>query len=184
MFGLQVTTPIYRFEGVEQCSLILDQALGIHNSDQSQEVNDYIIFLDVDECSFHEYFKNCEENRLSKSWIEYDHHHSAILVRMESKQHAAASMSIHSIIDTWALSMNSILIPTSTAHVRSATRTKKPDCAWQPAELPPGRDDLWPSIVVEVVWTETRASLEEYVLFPKPLGLLILELLYTNVVAR
>lgn len=61
------------------------------------------------------------------------------------------SFSTRSFIDIWAIN-----------HARN--RSKKPDCAWQPANLSTGRrnlrlNTLCPFIMVEVRWTETRAVL-------------------------
>ncbi|PGH35893.1 hypothetical protein GX50_01218 [[Emmonsia] crescens] len=44
--------------------------------------------------------------------------------------------------------------------VKGTTRSKAPDCAYQPGTFPAGRDEKWPSVVLEIGLSESRAKLE------------------------
>lgn len=46
------------------------------------------------------------------------------------------------------------------AAVQGTTRTKAPDCSYAPRPLPAGRSDKWPSIVVEIGYSESPRKLE------------------------
>ncbi|KKZ60372.1 hypothetical protein EMCG_04887 [[Emmonsia] crescens] len=44
--------------------------------------------------------------------------------------------------------------------VKGTTRSKAPNCAYQPETFPAGRDEKWPSVVLEIGLPESRTKLE------------------------
>ncbi|KAJ5168071.1 uncharacterized protein N7482_003665 [Penicillium canariense] len=163
MFGLPATTPQYPYRGVEQCSWVLDQELLRLEGERGG--NPHVIISGVDERSFLEGFVNSGEELLTKSWVTYDFHRCIVLLEMESEVHAAATASGTTLIQNWALGMTSTLTPMTAANIRGRTRSKKADASWKPAEIPSARDTKWPTMVLEVKWSEPRSKLTQDMLF-------------------
>lgn len=163
MFGLPSTTPKYQFEGVKQCSAILEKEM--ERWRHKKKGNPYVVISAVDERTFLECFIDPSEDLLKNSCMTYDPHRSLVLLRMETLYHAAASDAFIGALSTWSDQMNSILLQISRAAIKAPTRTKKADCAARPADLPAGREKLWPSLIVEVRYSEPRTQLQNDMLF-------------------
>lgn len=162
MYGLPAETPMFQFYREEQCGQILDQQL-----DRFERTGEgpYVIITSVDERSFLECFTRSRYDLLRKSCVSYDKQHSIILIEMESKVHASACHSFTGIIETWGGQAESILMPSGSASFRGTTRTKRGDCSWMPAEIPSGRSPKWPTLAVEVQWSEPTSHLMDDIRF-------------------
>jgi hypothetical protein len=55
---------------------------------------------------------------------------------------------------------NRKLARTAMADITSSNRTKRSDQAYAPKYLPEGRDEKWPTVVIETGYTESMAKLE------------------------
>ncbi|KXG52013.1 uncharacterized protein PGRI_082970 [Penicillium griseofulvum] len=82
---------------------------------------------------------------------------------MPTTVHEVATTQFQSILQSWIQqgdgNGNYPVMCTLGASVRGTTgKTKRPDCSWVPAHT--GLSTHYPSIIVEVAWTETRKKLE------------------------
>ncbi|KAJ5812513.1 hypothetical protein N7474_008814 [Penicillium riverlandense] len=155
---LPSTTPRYEYEGIQGFLHILEQEQERYEREGS--FNPYIIFA-IDEHSFLECFVDSEEDLLTKSWETYDHSSHNILIKMETANHAVAAGAFDSIFSTWARRVrDNPLACTARTAVRGHTRTKRADSSWTPVFLPAGRSPKWPTLVLEVAWSERRPKLE------------------------
>ncbi|CAG7990683.1 unnamed protein product [Penicillium salamii] len=87
------------------------------------------------------------------------------LIEMESEVHASGCDAFKFLIEAWVNKLKSVVTPTGTAMFRGITRKQKADCSWKPAELPSGRSPKWPTMAVEVRWSESASHLMNDVCF-------------------
>jgi hypothetical protein len=153
------STPKYDFKGIQDCLRILEQPCEEYEG-YTESVNPYIIFT-IDERPFLDCFANGEESPLRKSWESYDPSLNELLVkRTESGPHAIAVGVFTDKFLEWRgpVDDNYPLTTTTTKPFRgSLGQIKRADCAWTPTHS--DLDRKWPSIVVEVVWSEPRGKL-------------------------
>jgi len=160
---LPSTTPRYEYEGIQHCLQILEQ--WSERSERESRPNPYLIFA-IDERSFLECFVNSGESLLTKSWETYDHSSNHVLIKMQSVEHATAAGAFDVIFTLWAHGVRDTpLSSTSTRIVRGHTRTKRADSSWTPRDPPAPRSTKWPTLAVEVAWSEPRAKLQQDVAF-------------------
>lgn len=149
---LPSTTPTYEYKGIQDSLQILDREL----EDSS---NPYIVFI-IDERSFLDCFENSEEGLLRTSWDTYDPSSNRLVVRMQTIIHSSASGSFASIFSSWPKDDNYRLIPMTKASVRGQSgMNKQADYSWTPIQS--GRLKEFPTMVVEIAWSETRTKLVE-----------------------
>lgn len=130
-------------------------------------INPYIIFI-IDDRSFLEYFKNGDERRLRKSWKLYERSTNHLVIeRPTSTVHEAAKGAFEALFALWAArDLNHPLIATGNASFQGTSNTEQAaDSGWRPGYSTGGRETDWPTIAVEVVWTERRIQVEEDVKF-------------------
>ena len=159
--GLPTTTPIYRYQDVEQC--LRDFELESKRS----RAGSYIIFDHVDRRTFQECFKDdSADSLLQHSFKTYHFSAQAIVLTMTvTNQHEAAHREFAWIFENWTKDQESRLIGTGGASAQGYTREKRADSTWKPASRPPGRGLKWPTVVVESAWSESLAKLKEDSLF-------------------
>lgn len=162
MYGLPTTTPMFQFHGEEQSSRILDQEFDRY---ELTGKDPYVIVTSVSERSFLENFTKSSNDILRKSCVSYDEQHSIVLIEMESEVHASGCDAFRFLIEAWVTKSKSVVSPTGSAMFRGITRKKKADCSWKPAELPSGRSPKWPTMAVEVRWSEPASHLMNDVCF-------------------
>ncbi|KAJ6127833.1 hypothetical protein N7471_009050 [Penicillium samsonianum] len=143
----------YEFKGIQDCLQILDQKQ--EQYEKNMDSFPYVFFT-IDERAFLDCFENSEERELRKSWEFYDPSIKLLLVKiMESGPHATATAAFTQIFLTWRgpFDPNRPLVSTATNIFRgSLNKKKKADCSWTPAH--PGLNRKWPTIAVEVAWSE------------------------------
>ncbi|KAJ5193493.1 hypothetical protein N7449_009635 [Penicillium cf. viridicatum] len=158
---LPSTTPKYEFKGIQHCLQIVEEP-----GEQDEQCkgymdsrNPYVIFT-IDERSFLDCFQNSEERSLRKSWEFYDHSINELLVNiMETTPHAVGTTAFTGIFLAWSgpYNPNYPLVGTGTAIFRgSSNQKKRADCSWMPEHS--GLDRRWPTIAVEVAWSEPRGK--------------------------
>lgn len=159
---LPSTTPKYEFKGIQHCLQVVE---GPGEQDEQCEGymdsrNPYVIFT-IDERSFLDCFQNSEESSLRKSWEFYDPSTNELLVNiMETTPHAVGTTAFTRIFLAWSepSNPNYPLVGTGTALFRgSSNQKKRADCSWMPEH--PGLDRRWPTIAVEVAWSEPRGKM-------------------------
>lgn len=157
---LPYTTPKYEFNGIRHLLQILERP---GEEDEQCEgymesCNPYIIFT-IDERSF----LDClvESRSLGKSWECYDPSINELLIKiMEPAPHALGTTAFADIFHAWRGPYNPVypLEPTGTMIFRgNSNKKKRADCSCRPEH--PGLDMKWPTIAVEVVYTETPGKM-------------------------
>ncbi|KAJ9489682.1 hypothetical protein VN97_g3570 [Penicillium thymicola] len=162
---LPSTTRRYEFKGIQHCLEIVE---GPEEEDEQYEQyagstlldGKYVIFT-IDEGSFLDCFLNAEESSLRKSWEAYDPSMNELLVKtIESVPHSVGTGTFTHLFHRWLgpYDANYPLIGIGTTSCRgSSNNRKRPDCAWVPKHS--GLDRKWPTIVVEVSYSETPAKM-------------------------
>lgn len=154
-------TPIYPFKGFQDCFDIIQQA--IDQYDEGSKTSNPFIGFDIDGPSFLTYFENGEENMLSLSWEIYDHTDHILRIKMTSSEHEIAKGTFTEIFSAWHRGHSrDRLVNTGEQSVRSQNRiTKRADTSWRPEYPPGGRGYKWPTIAVEVAWSERRPKVKD-----------------------
>ncbi|CRL24519.1 unnamed protein product [Penicillium camemberti] len=166
------TTPKYEFKGIQHLLQIVE---GLEEQDEECEGymegymesrNPYIIFT-IDERSFLDCLENPEARSLRQSCECYDPSINELLVKiMESPPHAQGIFAFTKMFHAWQGpdNENYPLGDTGATLFRGTSNTKKrADCSWRPEHS--GLDRKWPTIVVEVVYSEGPAKMIEDVKF-------------------
>lgn len=157
--GLPATTPICRYQGIEQCLRSFELEVERCNREGHRDV--YVVVSDVDERSFRECFENSGERRLTTSWETYNFISHTVILKMTSTIHDVAHRIFCRVFEDWARQATSLLIPTGAAKVVESTRAKRPDSSWKPEVPGLGKDGKWPTIIVEAAWTESSRKLAQ-----------------------
>ncbi|CAG8909513.1 unnamed protein product [Penicillium egyptiacum] len=164
--GLPTTTPRYQYQGIKQCLRCFELELERYNRDGQPADYSYIIFDHVDERSFQECFEDeSGESLLTHSFVTYNFISLTIVMKLPTPTHETAHRSFSEIFATWSRGQESRLVPIGRVTIEGSTRRKCPDSSWKSSIQAPGRDLKWPTILVEVGWSESRAKLREDVLF-------------------
>jgi hypothetical protein len=152
------TTPRYRYEGIQQCLQILEQEQ--ERLDREGRCDPYLIVNAIDERSFLELGS---ERDLRKSCEAYDHSSHQVLINIAvSSEHAVAGGTFNTIFTIWAHNViNTPLLNTGRRSVRGQTRTKNADLSWTLRDPPGGRSLKWPTLAVEVAFSEPRRKVEQ-----------------------
>lgn len=155
---LPSTTPKYEFKGIQHLLQIVEGPG--EEDEQCEGHNPYIIFT-IDERSFLDCLENSPSRSLGKSWECYDPSINELLVKiMESPPHGVAISAFTEIFLAWRGPYNSNypLEGTGTIIFRgNSKKKKKADCSWRPEHS--GLDRKWPTIAVEVAYTEPPAKM-------------------------
>ncbi|KAJ5676320.1 hypothetical protein N7536_012492 [Penicillium majusculum] len=93
--------------------------------------------------------------------------HGSFIERPTSTVHEAAKGAFEALFALWAArDLNHPLIATGNASFQGTSNTEQAaDSGWRPGYSTGGRETDWPTIAVEVVWTERRIQVEEDVKF-------------------
>lgn len=163
---LPPNTPKYEFRGIQDCLQILDRQCEQYEGYMGI-LNPFLIFI-IDDRSFLDCFENGEERLLRKSWKLYEPSTNHLFIEMPTSTiHEAAKGAFEAVFERWAGDdSNHPLVVTGGANFRgSSNRSKCPDSGWRPGYSAGGRATDWPTIAVEVVWSERRVQVEEDVKF-------------------
>lgn len=97
----------------------------------------------------------------------YDPTHHVITLKMASRMHSGAALKFSSFVDAWTRSMGlrRVLYPAGSALVPGESKRKAPDASWVPKWPGSKTRRHWPSMVVEVAFTESRTNLENDIRF-------------------
>lgn len=145
--------PKYAYRGEEQFLQDFQHAL---NTAQSR--SEWLLLTKVTKEIFHAVFLESEEPPFS-SVSSYDDQLEILLLRMVvSRTHEAAAHEFHRLLGN-ATTRYGVQLRVYGGYHSAADRGKIPDVAWRPIRLPRGRSLDWPSVVLEVSFSETRQKL-------------------------
>lgn len=141
-------------------------------SDDGKGRSEYMLFTGVDQQTFtHDFDSDILDNShtwTTISWCGFDAINSLLLVRMpKSKEHEEAAKrfdyQFHEALKPTGL-VNAIRMWGS-ATIHSNNGSKEADLAWRPNRLPPQRSDNWPSVVLEVSFSEKSSKINSDIRF-------------------
>ncbi|KAJ6036208.1 hypothetical protein N7540_000487 [Penicillium herquei] len=167
MDGLPAKRPVCQFIE-EQCCQFIEQELDKYE-DTGEDF--FVVISSVDEGTFDKHFTNSSEDSLRKCCKSYDPQQYMVLIEMESEIHASASDAFKKIMVFWLAKSKTLIMSRSTASVRGKLtgihqgRLKRADGSWRPAEPPSERSTKWPTMVVEIKWSEPTAYLMKDIIF-------------------
>ncbi|KAL4911801.1 hypothetical protein BDW62DRAFT_196196 [Aspergillus aurantiobrunneus] len=116
----------------------------------------------VDDKTFTTEFLEAEDAPFSR-WCAYDRTLELLLINMvKSKAHENAAGLFDNVFHEALITVG---MERSLETIGAATHFatiggKEPDRAWQPTRLPQDRSDKWPTIVLEVAYSETKSKLQ------------------------
>lgn len=159
----------YPYRGRQQFLVDFEGERHRHRTNASGHISEWFILTGVDNHIFRsEFIDPVDWNTPWTSWDSYDAHLQLLLVRMTNlPAHETASLTFHNIfleaVEPTGLKRSLKQIG-STTHFTSLG-AKEPDQAWRPHRLPFNRSRDWPSVVVEVAYSETESKLDSSVRF-------------------
>ncbi|OAX79724.1 hypothetical protein ACJ72_05909 [Emergomyces africanus] len=153
---LHLPPDVSEYEYSDLCHLqeVTGQAYNhfIANSSQSP----FVIFtnLPVDD------FEQHEDNFCGR--VDYNPNLQLLVLTMVSFPHEVAAGVFERLVDDRAneSGVRRILLPRGSTRTDTPDRRKQADKSWIPRELPAGRTTQWPSVAVEVGYSETREKLK------------------------
>lgn len=166
LFGVSPSTSEYRYAGLEAFNEVLDSEYWAFEEDRTGQKSEFLIFSHFDEHTFlaDRSYPSNQSDRLSRSYSEYITASSLLLVIMTTEAHEQAHEALNDMIIRKLVQMGGLdlqLQMISQAEKESNGRKKKADKSYRPRELPDGRSNYWPSVTVEVAYTENRGKLDE-----------------------
>ena len=159
----------YPYRGRQQFLVDFEAERRRHQTNTSGHASEWFLLTGVDDHIFRsEFIDAVDQNTPWTSWDSYDAHLQLLLVRMtKSHAHETASITFHNMfleaVEPTGLkrSLKDILGATHFASLGA----KEPDQAWRPHRLPSNRSRDWPSVVVEVAYSENESKLGSSVRF-------------------
>lgn len=159
----------YPYRGRQQFLVDFEMEQRCHRAGNQGHVSEWFLLSEVDNHTFVKDFLDPVDQRTPwTSWSSYDPHLGLLLIRTtKSLAHETASQSFYMIL---LESIESKELQRSIRNIGSATHfsslgAKEPDLAWSPYQLPRGRSRDWPSVVLEIAYSETELKLGSDVRF-------------------
>ncbi|CAG8903482.1 unnamed protein product [Penicillium egyptiacum] len=156
--GLPPSTHRYQYECEQQ---FLDVMFREHDLWSRGETNEFVVFINLDERTFHRGFLESSEKLINNSWQSYSSLSQCLHARMKTGTHEELHFAFYDLL-------REKLVPMGLGHSlhRQGGRTtsggpkgKQADNGLYPRRLPPGRTDKWPSVVIEVAFSESKTKL-------------------------
>ncbi|KAJ5795294.1 hypothetical protein N7457_001893 [Penicillium paradoxum] len=151
--------PVYQYRDREQMLNTIKQAVATASKDTTSE---WCLIKRVNDSIFTSEFLLAKEGPFA-SWSSYDAQLDCVLLRVtKSEAHEVAS-EIFSVLLYDAvkpMGMDRSLRPTGSATHYAAIGAKEADKAWKPLRLPRGQSGDWPSVVLEVAFSEMAITLQ------------------------
>jgi hypothetical protein len=156
--GLPPTTHTYPYTGPEEFLDTLTEEYGLWQSNTSN--SEYVVFTNVNEKTFNQDFVNSDDNLLA-SWDSYCASSQVLVAKMHSKTHedAVFNLTILTADKLGPMGLKHALQRTGRHGIREGDRAKEPDNGFYPRRLPQGRTNKWPSIALEVAYSESESKL-------------------------
>ncbi|KAK2742426.1 hypothetical protein FQN55_007864 [Onygenales sp. PD_40] len=135
------------------------RAAGYIDSDGGQRLDRYVVFRNVAPNAMRD-FSNLRHLGRSKDQSLTCH---LLIINMISRDHASAICYFEKLLegklDEMRPRLSLELRPCGGADVQGTTRTKCPDTSYRPRSLPHTRSAKWPSLVLEVGYSESASKL-------------------------
>lgn len=160
LFRLSALTNQYEYGDSKRFNSIVNEELRLFTADHKSR-SEYIIFTGVDGETFDRDFVSHDGD--ATDFNTYSATHQVILFKMESHTHALAHRTFDHMLHDKLRDMGNMqdqIRPFGAAHVQGEDRKKRADESYLPKRLPRARNNHWPSLVVEVGYSEVQRSLE------------------------
>lgn len=158
--GLPPTSPIYQYRGIPQF-------LDAYFLESDRLGSGFVIFTDVSKDVFEGGFCNSSDSVVRHSISTYDSATRILTIKLTTPEHARAPQALGEMLFD-AVSPHTLtksLISSAGQKLWGDGRAKVSDHGWAPLHRPMVQDQTWPSLVVEVAVSESRAKLRADVAF-------------------
>lgn len=151
--------PSYPYRGREQF-------LRDYDDNPIWDKSECFILTGVTQQVFNTVFDDAESGACS-AWSSYDTELQLLLVEMTSTTHSIASRTFNMILmdAIEPMGMKRSLCQLGDAKYKADIGGKQPDEAWRPRRVPRELSGTWPSVVLEVALSETKAKLQRDIRF-------------------
>ncbi|KAK2796325.1 hypothetical protein FQN51_009415 [Onygenales sp. PD_10] len=144
----------YEYSGLDHLTEMTERAYDhfVANNTQSP----FVIFTNFPPEEFEQYKDNF------KDAVDYSPHLQLLILTMVSSPREAASRVFDGLVRDKAREngVRRKLSPRGSTRTETPDRQKQADGSWIPHELPPGRTRQWPSVALEVGYSESREKLK------------------------
>ncbi|OQD60876.1 hypothetical protein PENPOL_c020G01074 [Penicillium polonicum] len=152
------SAPKYEFKGIQHMLQLVEGP----EPDDMDPGDPYVIYT-IDERTFNDCYATSDERSLRKAFEAYDPSTNELLMNvMESRPHAVGGSAFTELFVLWLgrPNLNDPLVGTGrTVYQGTSNMKKSADCSWTLDHRE------WPTIVVEVVYSETPAKMMKDVRF-------------------
>jgi Uma2 family endonuclease len=157
--GLPAKTPNFEYQGLSECLDIIENQFS-RDPTSPDFISDRLIIYNVHPHEFQNLAAQLKNT--SAKFSSYDFRHYILTLKMASPMHGEAASEFANLVNSWrdSMQMRRDLPSGVSVKVRGGSKGKAPDASWVPRWHGADRNRYWPSMVVEVVFTETRTHLE------------------------
>ncbi|KUL86228.1 hypothetical protein ZTR_08381 [Talaromyces verruculosus] len=153
----------YEYSNVDNFASVLDNEYKLFEADNLSR-SQYIVFRGLNQSLFDRDFLYPRSGALT--FESYFPNLDLLLVKMEFEPHSTAARKFEALLTKHLVLTNNDnldrkLTPIGTAHFRTIDRTKRADASFRPRRLGTSHDGRWPSLVVEVGFSEPYRKLKE-----------------------
>jgi hypothetical protein len=151
--GIPKGTVRHRFTNISDLRAALRRQCDLLAKGESY--NQYLVFLNVTEKEL----EKLVENQIKSCRISYERNSGTLVVKILGKPHEAANRSFAGLLTNKAIQMGLFesLQPYGGSTIDLDISFKEGDSAWAPS--PPPQGNPWPSVVLEVGYSESQARL-------------------------
>ncbi|KAJ9220354.1 hypothetical protein DTO169C6_7243 [Paecilomyces variotii] len=162
--GLPPNTKQYEYKGLQNLWSLVSLEQERFRRDKTGKTSQYMLFTNIENETF---LHDFDISKHKSSWQLLDSYYpfaQVLLIRMLTyKDHERTHMALVNLMIFKLSSMNGANLEldwTGSADIATPSRTKRADQEVAPQEIPPGRSDQWPSLVIEAGFSESKSKLE------------------------
>jgi hypothetical protein len=158
----------YAWRGREQ--FLSDTAIAFTHSDHEDDCDTHFLLTGATERIYNSEFRDRGEDRNDPfaHWCAYDRALELLLFKMvESSVHSVVAPEFYVVVHDALrpMRLTGELAKTASAGNEGPGGTKQPDGGWRPVRVPYSRNKGWPSVVLEVAYSESQKKLQSDVRF-------------------
>lgn len=162
--SLPRNTKSYPYKGLKDLWTHVEQRQ--RRESPAETCGEYALLTGVDEKSFHDDFELSDDKATSRRLLDsYFPQSQTLLITMgRSGEQEMGHMNLMSVLFVKLSGMggaNMALKATGSKEYQTPTRTKRADQSFKPRDLPQGRSEFWPSLVMESGWSESKSKLQD-----------------------
>ncbi|KAJ5369793.1 uncharacterized protein N7496_005885 [Penicillium cataractarum] len=161
--GLPAESPKYKYQGLSTCLETIESQFS-RDPSSSDFISDRLIFYNIPPHESQTLAAQLKDT--SAKFSSYDFTHHILTLKIASHMHATATQEFDEIVTMWKMSMAMRRdLSNSPGKVKGGSKDKVPDAAWTPRWYGADINRHWPSMVLEVVYTNSRKDLEDDITF-------------------